>query len=329
MEIESNVHLKELTNLKIGGRAKFFVEGKNATTIREAVLWANQHNWPILVLGGGTNLLLPDEGWPGLVIRIANRGIKPEGETLEIQAGTDMAELLEAMLSFKLSGLEWAGGLPGTFGGAVRGNAGAFGSEIKDSLSSVIAIDHRGRIRKFSREQCQFAYRASCFKRKPLIILSAVLRLSPCRDTKRSWEMIQEKIDFRRKKHPLAFPNVGSVFKNLTRREEVRKIIRFFPSIKARVRSDWGGKVPAAFLIERAGIKGMSLGGAKVSERHANFIINYQNATATDFVTLMRIVQRIVKELWGIELEPEIEVVETPRLLESRQEEIESRTQAI
>ena len=118
---------------------------------------------------------------------------------------------------------------------------------------------------------------------------------------------------FRRKKHPLEFPNVGSVFQNLTHREDVAKVIKLFPSIKERVARDWHGKVPTAFLIERAEIKGLSLGGAQVSPRHANFIVNYKDSTAADFTALMKLVQQIIRQRFDITLRPEIEIVKQPR----------------
>ena len=313
MRIERNISLKERTNLKVGGKAKFFSQARSVDEIREALLWARDKFLPLFVLGGGTNIVLPDEGWPGLVLTIQNQGIERRGNLLEVAAGVDMEGLLEAMLAFRLSGLEWAGGLPGTLGGAVRGNAGAFGGEIKDSLMSTLAMDSQGRIRKFNNKECQFTYRGSIFKQKPFIIISATLKFSPCREPKRSRAAIEEKLEFRRKKFPLEFPNVGSIFKNICRKEDVRHLIKLFPSLKERVEKDWGGKVPAAFLIERAGIKGMGLGGAKISEQHANFIINYRKASSSDFVTLLEMARCIIKRLYGVSLEPEVEIVRAPQ----------------
>lgn len=319
-----NISLKEECRYKIGGRAKYFFAAKTADAIMAAVSRARQLGEPIFVLGGGTNILFAD-GFPGVVIQPAMRFVKKDGFLLRVGAGASISELLDYSITHSLSGLEWAGGLPGTVGGAVYGNAGCFGGEIKDAVLEVVSIESGGRIpavvRRTNRE-CGFGYRSSVFKEKRgrEIILEATLLLKKG-DRRAIRRAVEERIRYRVERHPLHFPNVGSIFKNvpLTRvcadgtrnyAEGVRKhAARLGDGSRAPVKTDPFPVIPTAHLIAEAGLKGISCGGAMISPKHPNFIVNVLDAKAGDVLALIALVKHAVKEKFGIALEEEVIIV--------------------
>lgn len=335
VQFQKNVPLSQFSSYKIGGPAKFFFEAKTQEEIKEAVDEARRKNLKIFILGGGTNILISEEGFGGLVLKVGLNFIKTRGASIlgrsmtgvceavefslaseasqavnvvEVGAGVLMSDLLDFCIENGLSGLEWAGGLPGTLGGAIRGNAGAFGGEIKDVAESVKSFDvERGKEIRRDAVQCGFGYRSSIFKEKggSEIILSAVLRLKEG-DPKKIKSAIDEKIEYRKSRHPLEYPNVGSIFKNV----DLNKVpIAYIAKFEKVIKTDPFLVVPAAFLISEAGLKGVSFGGAMISPKHPNFIVNTLGATSDEVKNLIALVKGVVRTKFNVELEEEVQII--------------------
>lgn len=307
-KIAENIPLAQHCNYRIGGPARYFSDASNDEEIRSAILFAREKRLPIFILGSGTNLLFADEGFNGLVLKPNLRQFSLKGDIVDAGAGALVSDLLNFTVAHSLSGLEWAGGLPGTVGGAVRGNAGAFKGEIKDSILTVDSLDV-DTLEKITRDNpaCRFAYRSSIFKEKggKEIILSAKIRLEKG-GPQNIAAGIQEKINYRLQRHPMEYPNTGSTFKNV----DLKLVpVKFHEAFAKVVKVDPFPVIPTAFLITEAGLKGTRLGGAMVSPKHANFIINANHATSADVKALIALVKRRVFEKFEIRLEEEIQVV--------------------
>jgi UDP-N-acetylmuramate dehydrogenase len=308
VKIQEQVTLAEYSNYRIGGPARFFCDAANEEEIRCGVLFAREQKLPLFVLGGGTNLLIDDNGFGGVVLKPSVMALSAGGQTVTVGAGVMVSEMLKFTIAHSLSGLEWAGGLPGTVGGAIRGNAGAFRGEIKDRILSVESFDIET-LETITRgnAQCKFGYRSSIFKEKNgrEIILRATLNLDKG-DGQMIAAAIQEKINYRQEKHPMEYPNIGSTFKNVDL-ELVPKIWR--AAFAKVIKIDPFPVVPTAFLISEAGLRGTQHGGAMVSPKHPNFIVNLGGATAADVKFLIARVKETVFEKYGIRLEEEIQLV--------------------
>ncbi len=302
---KENVPLSEISSYKIGGPARYFFEAKNADELKKAVEEAKNKNLDFFIIGSGTNFLISDEGYPGLVIKMAIDFIESSGTEVSVGAGALMSDLVAFSIKNNLSGLEWAGGLPGTVGGAIRGNAGAFGGEIKDSIKKVKSFD-TGTLgeKERSSAECEFGYRHSIFKNPSNreIILSAVFDLRNG-DGKEIEKSVNEKIAHRKERQPLEYPNAGSIFKNV----DLKKIpAEHLARFEGKIKRDPFPVIPTAFIISEAGLKGISSGGAMISPKHPNFIVNISNAKALDVKNLIELVKKEVKNKFGIELEEEI-----------------------
>jgi len=303
-----NVPLAQYSNYRIGGPARYFCEASNEEEIRAGVLFAREQRLKLFILGGGTNLLIDDAGFNGLVLKPSLMQLEAHSDIVTVGGGVPVADLLKFTIAHSLSGLEWAGGLPGTVGGAVRGNAGAFKGEIKDRIVRVESFDVET-LQTISRENaaCQFGYRSSIFKEKNgrEIILSARIRLEKG-EPETIAAGIQDKINYRLERHPMEYPNIGSTFKNVELalvptiwRDAVAKVVKVDPF----------PVVPTAYLISEAGLRGTQHGGAQVSQKHPNFIVNLGGATAKDVKFLIAVVKQRVFEKYGITLEEEIQLV--------------------
>ena len=244
------------TSFKIGGNADLFIKAYSINEIKSILKIANENNIPLFVLGNGTNLLVKDAGYRGIILQIKLEEIKIEKTKVIVQSGVKNAILSKKLLENSLTGFEFASGIPGTIGGAIKMNAGAHGSEIKDIIEEVTYMDFKGNIHKIKNNECEFSYRYSKFFKEKAIILETKLSLE-----KGNREEIEEKINEfgkqRKAKQPLEYPNAGSTFKR-------------------------GEGYITAKLIDECGLKGYSIGGAQVSEKHAGFIINKCNATSKD-----------------------------------------------
>lgn len=308
MITKEHVSLKEFSHYKIGGLADVFIEANDHADLVRALRWAKEEEGPNFILGGGTNLLLDDLGYAGIVIKPNIRFIEEYDGRVRVGAGTLMSELLDFSAERGLSGLEWAGGLPGTVGGAVRGNAGAFGGEIKDSIESVDSFDTEAMkpVRRTNTES-RFGYRASVFKeRKGKEVVTAATFKLKRGNPEAIKKLIKEKIDYRSSRHPMEYPNIGSIFKNIDINEIPPQRLRAFRGV---IKTDPFPVIPAAYLISEAGLKGVTHGGAMVSPKHPNFIVNVFDAKARDVRSLMDLVMQEVFKKFKVHLEPEVEIV--------------------
>lgn len=287
MEILQTHRLAHYSTYQIGGPADFFVEAHTEEELMEALKWAAERNTPVFVFGGGSNLLFDDEGFRGLVIRVKGGKIRVDGDQMRVDAGVSTALLVKAAAEAELTGLEAWNGLPGTVGGAVFGNAGCFGVETKDVLESArVFVPGRG-VEEWRTEELNYRYRHSRLKEEGGVVLSAVFQLQKGEPTA-IWARMKEVAKSRIQKQPPG-PGTGSFFKN--------------PSPNQ----------PAGRLIDQCGLKGLRVGGAQVSEYHANFLFNVGKATAADILKLAQQIEVAVKNRFGLALEREVIYVPASR----------------
>ncbi|MCL5258124.1 MAG: UDP-N-acetylmuramate dehydrogenase [Patescibacteria group bacterium] len=314
MWLEKNRKLADFTTFKLGGPADFLVKLKKSGKLKKFLEWFDQterKNLPILILGGGSNLLINDQGYRGLIVKPEFNLIELLGEKIvKVESGAMMTELIEFVANQGLAGLEWAGGLPGTVGGAVRGNAGCFGGEIKDQLIEVEALNFKTKkVEIFENQACQFSYRQSFFKQNPeWLILSAKFIFNQNKSPLELKKIISEKIFYRQNHHPLGYPNAGSIFKNIPLVQAGSKL-KDLAEKKGVIKNDPFPLIPTAFVINELGLKGCRFGGAMVSDKHTNFIVNFNQARTTDVVVLINLIKTKVKNEFNFDLEEEIKII--------------------
>ena len=299
--------LKDHTTYKIGGPAEWYLEVNSAVEAERAIKAAKEDGLLIFILGGGSNILVADAGVRGLTLVYAARSTKIDGTELTAEAGVATTLVAKNSAAAGLAGFEWAAGVPGTLGGAVRGNAGGYGSTTGNVIEAVEAVNlETGEKRSFSRDECGFGYRDSRFKNEPWLILSAVLSLT-AGDRAALEQKIAEIMAARRKSLPLEFGSAGCVFKN----HLFNDASELSPKLAAIVKPeflDWK-KIPAAWLIDRVEIRGKKIGDAMVSEKHANFIVNTGEAKADEVIQLISYVKMKVRDEFGVQLVEEIQYV--------------------
>ena len=270
------------TTFRVGGPADFFVTPKTKEDVRDVIRVCKEVGMPYYIIGNGSNLLVSDAGYRGVIIQIYKEmnEVKVEGDLVKAQAGALLSGIAAKALGAELTGFEFASGIPGTIGGACVMNAGAYGGEMKDVLESVTVLTGEGKIIELGRNELELGYRTSVIAKEGYIVLGAVLKLERGNGEKIKTYMDELK-EKRVTKQPLEYPSAGSTFK--------------------RPEGYFAGK-----LIEDAGLRGFQIGGAQVSEKHCGFVINRDHATAADIMELMRQVQIRVKENSGVDLEPEV-----------------------
>ncbi|MCG0274822.1 MAG: UDP-N-acetylmuramate dehydrogenase [Thermosediminibacteraceae bacterium] len=277
--------MKYHTSFRIGGPADIMVLPQNAEEIKKVVMLCKQKDVPIFIMGNGTNLLVRDKGIRGVVVKIAQNfnDIEVQGNLIKAKAGVLLSVVARTALENHLTGMEFASGIPGTLGGAIVMNAGAYDGEMADVVKEVVVMDLNGEVFSMNKEDLGFSYRWCKLQSGGKIVLEAKLELKAGKyeDIKKKMEEFSAR---RRMKQPLNMPSAGSAFK--------------------RPPGNYAG-----YLIEKAGLKGFKVGDAMVSDLHAGFIVNTGNATAEDVLRLIEIIQQRVKEEFGILLEPEIKVV--------------------
>jgi UDP-N-acetylmuramate dehydrogenase len=319
-DIRENIALSDYSTFKIGGPAKYFCIAKDENETKEALDFAISKRLRVFVIGRGSNLLISDDGFDGLIIKteIGGMSISWAGEKAEARlgAGIPLAKLLLNFQNENVAGLEWAAGIPATLGGAIANNAGAKGSDIGKMVKEVsvlkMQLSPEGYLTDYaqktlSHDECGFSYRKSIFKDlKRFVILGAVLSLQKGSGEKIRQE-IAENMEARKNKQPLEYPNIGSIFKNpvLTEKQQ-NDIARKCPDLLQIIKD---GSVPAGWLIEKAGMKGRKVGGMMISEKHANFIVNTGNGRAEDAVILIGLIKEKIRIVFGIQLREEIEYV--------------------
>ena len=305
-KIKKNYDLAPLTTFKVAGRAEFFVAVKNKRQLIAALNWAEAEKLPVWFFSGGSNILFSGKKIKGLVIKISGEQYSIKGQVISAWAGTGLTKLAKAAGERGLAGLEWAYGVPGSLGGAVRGNAGAYGNEIARAVIEAAAYDFKkNKFVRLSNRACGFSYRQSIFKQKKnLIILNVKLKLNPGQAAEIK-KMAGVNFHHRLATKPKQ-PSAGCIFKNL----EYKNLLKENPALaqalaaKGLVR---GGKIGVGYLIDQLGLKGKTCGHAKVSQLHANFIINTGKATAADIKSLINLIKKKIKNKYKINLEEEIQ----------------------
>ena len=274
--------MKKHTTFRIGGEADCFVCVENTLQLKEVQAYLQGLQIPYYVLGNGSNLLVSDEGYRGVILEIGDKmsDIRVEGNCIVAQAGALMSKIAHVALEHGLTGFEFAAGIPGTIGGGVVMNAGAYGGELKDVITTVEVINRDGEILLLDNAAMEFGYRTSILKKQPYIVTEVKIALQEGagENIKATMDDLGKK---RREKQPLEFPSAGSTFK--------------------RPEGHFAGA-----LIMNAGLRGFQVGGAQVSEKHCGFVINKGNATAEDVKELIKQVQKEVKTQFGVDLEPEV-----------------------
>ena len=274
---------KNIQHLKYGGPADIFVKVNDTEELKVLLKLAKEKNVQVTVIGNGSNVLVTDKGIRGIVVKLDFNTIEKEDEILKVGAGVLLSKLARVAQEAKLTGVEFASGIPGNFGGAVYMNAGAYGSQIGDKIIETTYIDENLEIKTITKENQEFSYRKSIFQKNNWIILSGKIQLE-----KGNKEEIKNKMEeyskSRREKQPLNMPNAGSIFKR-------------------------GEGFITAKLIDECGLKGYSIGDAEVSTLHAGFIVNKGNATAENVLDLIKYIQEKLKEKFDIDIEPEIRIL--------------------
>jgi UDP-N-acetylmuramate dehydrogenase len=303
--VRKDVALAQYTTFKIGGSARYFFVAKTSGDIQKAVRVARKLGIRYFLLSGGSNVLISDNGFDGLIIKIRNTKYQILNTKVVAESGVPMSTLVKETTKRGLQGLEWAGGLPGTVGGAVRGNAGAFGGETKDNIFSVVALDESGNKNIFSNKECKFGYRNSVFKQKGLVVLSCAFALQKGNKTELQ-AIVKEHSTYRKTKHPLEYPNAGSIFKNCNVADVPKKVAKEFADV---IKQDPFPVIPTAAIVSKAKIQGLQVGAAQVSQKHPNYIVNKDNASAQDVLQLIEKVKQKIKTKYNITLEEEIQFV--------------------
>lgn len=280
-----NEPMNQHTTFRVGGTASYFVTVQSKEELVSLVKYLKQVERDFQIIGNGSNLLVSDQGYEGVIIKVAEpmNHIRKEGNRIIAEAGITLEQLSDFACENSLSGLEFASGIPGTLGGACVMNAGAYDGEMKQVIQKVIVCDFNGNILELDHDTMEFGYRKSIIRNKPFVVLEVWMDLVPGEKS-----VIREKIDgfweSRREKQPLEYPSAGSTFK--------------------RPEGYFAGK-----LIMDCGLRGFQIGGARVSDKHCGFVINTGDATATDIYQLIQEIKKNVKDKFGVELEQEVVMI--------------------
>lgn len=324
MKIKKNVELSNLTTIKTGGKADYLIEIQSKNDLKDSFDFIKKNNLNFICLGGGSNLIINDNGFSGVVLKMENKNLFFRENICEAESGIKIFDLIMKAKEKNLGGLEWSFSVPATLGGAIRNNLGAFSLSISDLISEVTCFDINTQSFKiFNKKQCFFGYRETFFSKNPnFIIFSAKLSLTPMPQNEIE-KKLTEFLNQRLKKQPLEYPSAGSFFKNPTiskiKKSDLEKLIDdFIASAKTTNPKDQSelkkeilkrGQLPAAYFIERIGLKGKTIGGAMVSKKHANFIINFNKAKTEDIIILSSIIKEKVRNKFGIQLYEEVQYV--------------------
>ena len=286
-KIYINEEMKKYTSFKIGGPAECLIKIESVDQIKEVYKIAKEFNIPLTVIGNGSNLLVSDRGIKGIVLNIEIKKLEFQEDkgkiNIVVGSGEKLGIMAQKFLNQEIEGFEFASGIPGTIGGAIRMNAGAHGKEMKDIVKTVTYIDREGNIKKINNSEAEFKYRNSIFSHKDYVIIEAELKLQKGNKEEILAKM-QEYANFRKEKQPLEFPSAGSTFKR-------------------------GEDFITARLIDECGLKGYQIGDAQISEKHAGFIINKGNATAEDVMKLIEYTKEQIYNKFGKRIETEIEIL--------------------
>lgn len=304
--IKTNEPLTPYTTFKIGGLAKYFLESGDIKEIKQALQEAGEENLPVFILGGGSNILISDNSFTGLVIKPNFQKLEFDGEKIVVGSGVDLKKIVAQSVVHGLAGLEWAIGIPGTVGGAVYGNAGAWRKGIQKVVEKIKVL-RDGKEIILENKDCDFKYRHSIFKTNQDIILEIILKLEKGNKEK-SQKQMKSYSEKRIKTQDTSFPTPGCVFKNVKIENLSEEEL---DTVKGKVPKDFldKGVIPTAWLIDQCGLKGKKIGGAQISEKHANFIINKKEATSHDVFNLISLIKEKVLNKFNIKLEEEVQLI--------------------
>lgn len=295
--------LSKHVNFRIGGPARWFVDVKSVEELENAIELADTNSVPYFVLGGGSNTLAADEGFEGVVLKIAMRNVTVEGNTVVAEAGAMSAAVARKTADAGLEGFTWAISLPGTIGGAVRGNAGCFGGETKDQLVSVHVL-RDGKVLELTKEDLAFGYRESAVKHSDDIVLSATFEF-PSGDSAVLKKQLDANLEKRKATQPLHAGSAGCIFKNyeIESEDELQRLSQDADIPAQMIASR---RISAGWLVDQLDLKGTTVGGAQISAEHGNFIVNLGDATASDVIQLISLVKMKARDRYGIQLQEEV-----------------------
>lgn len=296
--IKENELLSAYTYTKTGGPADALVFPVSKREVQQIVQWTNENDVPLTVLGNSSNVIIRDGGIRGVVLILTEmNGIRAEKTRLIAQSGAKLIDTSKRALYENLTGLEFACGIPGSIGGAVYMNAGAYDGEVKNVIESVEVVTLDGELKKYTNEEMEFRYRHSKIQESGEIVVETVFQLEKGKKEKIAQRM-EELTELRESKQPLEYPSCGSVFKRPT--------------------GYFTGK-----LIQEAGLQGMMVGGAQISTKHAGFIVNIHQATATDYIELIEYIKKRILELYEVKLETEVRIIGEEAGVESLESQVE------
>ncbi len=282
-----NEPMSKHTSFKIGGMAEYFIKIQKIEELQETLKLVKENKIPLTIIGNGSNILVSDDGIKGIVAKIEIKKLEIKENNPQISviigSGNKLGETSQKLANEGITGLEFASGIPGTVGGAIRMNAGAHGLEMKDIVKNITYMDFEGNIKKIKNDEAKFEYRNSIFSKQKFIIIEAELELERGKKEEIQSKM-KEYLTYRKEKQPIEYPSAGSTFKR-------------------------GSDFITAKLIDECGLKGFQIGGAQISEKHAGFIINKDNATAEDVIKLVEYTKEQVYKKFGKVIEVEIEII--------------------
>jgi len=305
--MQKDILLKKFTTMHVGGKAAYFVSVESEEALSEAVEFALGHKLAWYVIGEGSNIIPADSGFDGLIIKNNFSEFKQDNALVRVGAGNNLLDFITKLNSLGLKGLEKMAGIPGSVGGAVYGSAGAYGQEIKDKVRGVRVYDVAKReFKDLNQKQCEFSYRGSIFKENKNLIIVGITLEFEAGESSELQKSSEEIIQLREEKYKPGLKCPGSFFKNvkldeLTKEDQEQLVSKIDPE------KVMYGKVPAWYLLEEVGAKGMEEGSIRVADHHANLIYNPNGGTATDIVNLAKKLKQLVKEKFGIELEEEVQ----------------------
>lgn len=311
-EVKSNEPMSKHTTFKIGGPAEFFVTVTETAQLIELLRWLDGEGIPRFIVGGGSNMLAGDEGFKGVVINVKTQQSNVQENNITVEAGCITVAIAQLSMQHKLTGFEWGVGVPGTIGGAVRGNAGAMGGEMKDVVQTV-SVYRNGEVVTLTNRECAFGYRDSIFKHTSDVVLSANLNLQPA-TSQDSMKKALEYLQYRNQTQPQGYASTGCIFQNVQTNNldggVKEKLLQLFPEDADKINHFFAiGKISAGYLVEKSGMKGAQVGKAVVSDRHGNFVVNLGGATAHEVSSLIEQIKEKVYDTTGVSIEEEIQII--------------------
>jgi UDP-N-acetylmuramate dehydrogenase len=324
-DVKTQVPMSKYTTFKIGGSAAYMLTVTDTGMLVAALQYLDGAGVPWFILGGGSNMLVRDTGYDGVVVQVRSAQFEVQSNLFIADAGVPTVLTAQETMKAGLKGFEWGAGVPGTIGGAVRGNAGAMGKDMHDDVHSV-DVYKNGEVLTYTNDECEFGYRESRFKDSQEVVLRVTLALTPYASSEDALESKQQMLQFlkyRNETQPKGYASTGCIFKNVDvsqpsngTRQKLKAnkyravLLHHFDESDEKVQQFLKvGKISAGWLVEQVGMKGAVIGGAEVSPVHGNFIVNNGTATAADVLTLIEEIKERVYTTYGIELEEEIQII--------------------